>query len=850
MPLRSSSPASCSSPASSVPPRHSTYGAGLRASLLSSLTALAGLFACSGDGPGPEASTREDTRPQDEAQAPPDEVLDAQCAADPSYSLRCRARALRGAASCPGDAFRDEQADVDGPCLALAPAAPRPPEPSAQPRAWTQLQDSAPCPAPFAPAACQDAPPCAPAGQAFPEEAALLTWAALRLSTRIIYVDPSSAASGTGSREAPFASLEAALHEAPVDATLVLARGRYAGPWTLRRAVRLVGACDGESVLIDGSPREGSLLAIRAPDAQLYTLTVSTEGTGLFVAANAQVLLRGVRFTAARARSVRVEGGAVAHLQDVRWDAAIGGAEGAALRVDGGNVSGRRLAIEGAWATAVLVVDGGDAHLADLSLRGPDTYQPESFALRVGSDATLHVERVLAHNAAHNLVLVDGRAGAGSHARIGDVTISAHPRPASGAGTATLFLGLGDAALHVERLQAAAVEALGFSSEGTSRFTLVDIDLARIAGYRGVQGFHIPAQALDRSQQHYTRVRIGDATAVAFQVMDNATLVVEDLELQEVRPSSGLPGPGRAINALTDGTVTLRRGRIRFGGDIGVLVTATGVDIEDLDVAPSDSGLRIGGRGIQVQGRGTLRAQRIALRDMTLGLALLPGTGPATIDDALLVGVGYREGDFTEAFGGLRLDNMLGSTLRRVALIDSGFPALQLSEGVHHLEDLYIGSLDPAASPGPRGVVVDNASVTLERLHATHLAGYGLLIFGPRANVTASDVALLESRFAPCSAPDCVADGCAVTLIEGTLTLRDFWIRDATLAGICALRSAGLSAERGTLIENQRALLLQASSVDLDRDFTDVLLLRNQLNISTDQFQVGRPAPGLDAAPR
>ncbi len=187
----------------------------------------------------------------------------------------------------------------------------------------------------------------------------------------IRHVLPGARPGGTGSREAPFRTMQEALgRAAPSGTVLALAAGRHPGGARLTRAVAVVGACAGEThihVEAAGAPALG--LELTGDGGQLVTaLTVAATGPdtlGLLVRNHAApVVLRHVAVLDTGLPGISVEVGEAAVEEVVIRRSALQGLQ----VVKGATVEARGLVVEDAWGSGVWVSTSPGDPLSTLRL--------------------------------------------------------------------------------------------------------------------------------------------------------------------------------------------------------------------------------------------------------------------------------------------------------------------------------------------------------------------------------------------------------------------------------------------------------------------------------------------------
>ncbi len=98
-----------------------------------------------------------------------------------------------------------------------------------------------------------------------------------------LFVSPTAAPGGDGSRPAPFASLHAALAAAPEGAVIALAKGTYTETVTLSHGVTLWGACVAETVLTAPGPENQPAVLVRTAGARLGNLRLEAPRIGVWL---------------------------------------------------------------------------------------------------------------------------------------------------------------------------------------------------------------------------------------------------------------------------------------------------------------------------------------------------------------------------------------------------------------------------------------------------------------------------------------------------------------------------------------------------------------------------------------
>lgn len=180
-----------------------------------------------------------------------------------------------------------------------------------------------------------------------------------------VWVAPTGGASGEGSQERPFGSLDEALSQArqrggPFRVNLL--PGRYRGPFVLSAGLDLVGV--GEGVVLEA---EGTV--VRAPEGVVLE-GVELEGGSWGLEAGGSVGLKAVRFRGQGAGAVRMAAG---HLEVEGSGFEAGGPEAVGLWWSEGSEGRVRASVfEGAFRRAV-VAHGAQVELESVRFSGPLT---------------------------------------------------------------------------------------------------------------------------------------------------------------------------------------------------------------------------------------------------------------------------------------------------------------------------------------------------------------------------------------------------------------------------------------------------------------------------------------------
>ena len=140
-------------------------------------------------------------------------------------------------------------------------------------------------------------PGCTPIGSVCPKG----DWAdSLPTAEHVLYVRPSDAPGGVGTRERPFGSISEAVEQAPPGTLIALSKGTFDEEVSLRSQVTLWGACVTETTVARSTPssQRGSII-IEGGNTRVGNLTISGARPGIWVAGNNRSLtLQGVEIAA------------------------------------------------------------------------------------------------------------------------------------------------------------------------------------------------------------------------------------------------------------------------------------------------------------------------------------------------------------------------------------------------------------------------------------------------------------------------------------------------------------------------------------------------------------------------
>jgi len=622
---------------------------------------------------------------------------------------------------------------VDGGTSLAAP--PAPPAFGACPEGWSEVEVAGVT-------ACEawagDATPvCDDASAAFPSEGGcVLVGSACpagdfsedATGADVLFVRPGG--SGDGSEGDPFGRIDDALRVARSGTTVALAKGRYDEPIEIPRGVTVLGACPGETILTAGtfSPSAG-VVDVWEPDVVLRDVTVGeTSRTALWAHMGASATLEGV---------------VIREASDV-----------AVVASSGGNIT----------ATSIRVT--GTVDTTGVGARG----------FEVGDGGQVVIRRAMFDDNGESAVY---STGIGTRVTAEDVAVLATRSNGRGFGgqafaarqAGTLFV----SGAMIEGNRSAAVAAF----EPGSR---IEVDQAVIRGTLPATGEGFGGRAASATEGAIIAIRRAlvvdnaEASLHASASTPGTFLEVEDSIIGRTADSSDGRFGGRGVTIQDGAAAELTRVVLFENGGVGVFVsnasTATLTDVEVRNMHGDPDGRF--GRGINVQTRSSLFADRVVLSDVRdTGLYVSGPDATATVNDLVVRGVRARG---TENFG----------------------------RGL----DVYAG----ATLAGARVVVEDSRDVAL---HTT----------GPGSRIAITGARVAGTLFQDCAATTCTGDpaGHGAGAYDGAeLILEDFTIHGSAFCG-SHVAGGRLVLRQGTVSGNEIGACVQTDGYDLEllRDGVD-----------------------------
>jgi hypothetical protein len=224
--------------------------------------------------------------------------------------------------------------------------------------------------------------------------------------------------------------------------------------------------------------------------------------------------------------------------------------------------------------------------------------------------------------------------------------------------------------------------------------------------------------------------------------------------------------------------------------------------------------------------------------DMALTDVVIVDTAPVTVDG--------------QNGAGVILDFGATAVLERVLLEANHTVGFYAGEGVvATVRDLAVrdGVSQRATMRFGRGVeLAPGSRVTLERARIEQNRSDGVFVWGPDAELTASDIVVESTRAAACAEvdPTCPSGGFGVAVWNGTASMTRFLVDANALAGVQVARASTVTLAHGTIARHPIGLHVQEADFSPDRDLTDVRLVDNERNYDADVLPIPQPsAPGL-----
>lgn len=474
-------------------------------------------------------------------------------------------------------------------------------------------------------------------------------WPAELPASGVIYVRAGETG-GTGTREAPFATIDDALAVAVSGTTVALAVGEHEAAVELLDGIALRGAC-AERTALRAPGADFTTIHVNGVGAAVRNLRITGPGEGIRVRTGEVtiegVLLEGVAYAGLVVHAEASATGSELVIRRMERHPALG--LGIAIPILGGQATLVRSVVDGSRGFGVIL-DGPAARLTMTDAAIRRTQPEEAGAAGVGIATAAGAELRLSRSVVeHNRVAAISASGEGTRIYLEDVLLrDTEPEAASGqfgVGMSILDGASGEVRRTVvERTRTSGITI--FSDTVSTSVTAQDLvvldtdwDLAT-----SDQGYSLGV--LRMASFEGARVLFEAAHTVGVSLYGEAIASVEDLTLRDVRPAP--VGVTRGICATVEAgaQLTLRRASIEECHEVGIHVaeggslTANDLSVRRLRSRPSDGTF---GRGLNVQESTVVLGQ--ARFEDTLEVGVLAfGTG-TTVDASDLVVTRTRERD-------------------------------------------------------------------------------------------------------------------------------------------------------------------------------------------------------------
>ena len=603
------------------------------------------------------------------------------------------------------------------------------------------------------------------------------------------------AAGGNGSMGAPFGTLAAAFTRAAPDDVIVLAKGTYAAPAALDRAVTIAGACPAETFLERAGP-----------------VTVSAE-----------VALSGVTLTSAAstvnvlsAGSLRLDAAALAS------PALVTLAPGASMTTDRVRVDGRidadaatvslsRTTIEGAVGPAVRTRAGAvtlaDVVVADVGLLAANGEEAGDGVLAY-EGASVVADRLLVERAS-----AYGVRNIGSVVQLTDVVVRGTRARTDETGGIGVF-GSSSSTTTLARAVVADNLTYGVFIQGATAV----LDDVVVHGTRARPSNRIDGEGLvlfADARVSGRRVLLADNQHVGF-LMRSGVAELDDLTVRDTLGRASDDGSGEGLIIEDGARVTLRRTLVVANRAAGLqAVRAPDFDVEDFVVRDTRANANGNlGEGIRLESGTTGRFVRVlSERNRHAGIRM-DASGRVDFEDVTIRQTARASLQATVARG-LDVDASPVFVDRLTVVECEGFGVLAQNGGTLNLRDATIlDNRDP-------GLVARGGSLTAARVVA---ARNRLVNVSAREAgiLTLSDITVSGAR----SMSSALAIGVQVDL-GSSASLTRFLIEDNEGAGCLQRTDATLSLTNGTVRDHAIGLLLGDTDFDLVRYVDHVAFVNN-----------------------
>ena len=228
-----------------------------------------------------------------------------------------------------------------------------------------------------------------------------------------------------GSKEAPYGKIQAALDNAPEDATVLVAKGQYDEGLLITKSVQIHGVCQSHVTIsghttVPGSAftEQASIVVTGDHEVGVSGLSVQSGVAGILMTGGAQVSITDVELAGSKSSAVVVESKSEAELERVWVHDTLSGSEGTqepglGILVRGGSrLTSFQVLVEGAHGAGINATgDGVTLELRETTVRGTqadaDGSGGSGVQIMAGAHATLN-DSVIEKNRAFGIALAGG----------------------------------------------------------------------------------------------------------------------------------------------------------------------------------------------------------------------------------------------------------------------------------------------------------------------------------------------------------------------------------------------------------------------------------------------------------
>jgi hypothetical protein len=364
------------------------------------------------------------------------------------------------------------------------------------------------------------------------------------------------------------------------------------------------------------------------------------------------------------------------------------------------------------------------------------------------------------------------------------------------------------------------------------------------------------------------RTRLDGCTDTAVMVQDGASSgLLEDVIVGDVASDPVTGRYGRALSVQGGGRLEAARVAIARARQIAIYtsgrptdepdgVTATLRDVVVADTLPEATG--VGGRALQVQWGARVLAERLFVagaRDIAVHVARgEPASDfPETRLDLVDATVRDVAPDAATSARGVGVIANAGAVLRaeRMRVVRTRDSGLVLGPGGADvaLRDVDVEAIDSGADGrnGTGVAIVDDVTLRAERLRVRDVRVGGVITDGRGGDVVIRGLGVDGVRPAACARSTCPTRGFGVGAgafaAGASLTLHDFVLAHAELAGLQLAGSGPLELRAGRVVDNEIGVNLQRDGVDFDALSAELVLQRNARNVDARALPVPEPRP-------